>query len=137
VIGTVGWLLVLGLLGIAHPILVRKPGVGPWWLVGAQALVGLGAALWGVWGLIETGTLLPHAAHFPFFWLSKLGASAVELGLPALFAWTIVASLFGRRGADGASAVARRLSIAQAVVGVLGVLVAIGVLVLDSGALAP
>ena len=132
------WLLVLGILGIAGPFVLRAQAKWPRWVVyAAQVLLGLNAALWGLWGLIESMTMVSVVGHAPIFWTSNFVAAVLELALPALFAVNILGSLLAKRADAQPSKSRRRVAVAQIVVGVVAIAVAATMIALESGAAAP
>jgi hypothetical protein len=136
--GSALWLITLGSLGIAHPFVMRGSSkAGRWVLTGLQGLCGLNAALWGLWALIDAIAKLEFARSFPMVWTASLVGGFVQLVLAALFGATMLVPLLGK-GDDAQKAKAtRRLSITQAIAGVLAVGVGVASAVIFLGIAAP
>jgi hypothetical protein len=130
---TIIFMILTGVLACAGMIAARQPNAASAInkLVPFQGIIGILALIWGVWTLIVffSSGLLSAFGSLPVLILLSLAASILMILLGFLFGWTLIARFSG--GGGQAAAVQQKLAGIQGPLGVLTIIVALALLILN------
>ena len=130
---TIIFMILTGVLACAGMIAARQPNAAAAInkLVPFQGIIGILALIWGVWSLIEffTSGLLEAFSVVPVLILLSLAAAILMILLGFLFGWTLIARVSG--GGGGAAAAQQKIAGVQGPLGVLTIIVALALLILN------
>ncbi|HKY94062.1 MAG TPA: hypothetical protein VJL84_02100 [Kiloniellales bacterium] len=130
---TIIFMILTGVLAAAGMIAARQPNAGAAInkLVPFQGIIGILALVWGVWSLIEffTSGLLQAFSVVPVLILLSLAAAILMILLGFLFGWTLIARVTG--GGGGATSAQQKLAGIQGPLGILTIIVAVLLLILN------